>query len=67
MVNFNLNDSLIGGISSYATILLVVAYMNSSNLKYKPISPSRLLMRFLDYYGNYFLPNIICVSVCNEG
>ena len=41
--------------------------MNSFGLKYNPVTPSRLLMGFLEFYGNFFMPNITGVSVVNEG
>jgi hypothetical protein len=54
-----------GGLSSYSAVILLVAYMNYFGLKtnqYYPYmmmnhyveetTPSRLLMGFLDFYGN---------------
>lgn len=58
---------LIGGISSYSTVLLLVAYMNYFELYRAGITTSRLLMGFLDFYGNYFNPNNLGVSVYNNG
>lgn len=44
-----------GGISSYSAVLLIVAYMNYFKLQQNPhITPSRLLMGFLDFYSNCF-------------
>jgi DNA polymerase sigma len=43
--------------SSYSTVLLLVAYMNQFNLKNQPfMSASKLLMGFLEYYGKEFNP-----------
>lgn len=50
-----LNKPYLGGISSYSTVLLLVAYMNRWNLKMSDnLTPARLLMGFLDYYSYYF-------------
>ena len=59
----------IGGISSYSAVLLIVAYMNYFGIRKdsEGISPSRLLMGFLDFYGNYFNPNSLGISVYNDG
>jgi DNA polymerase sigma len=58
----------IGGISSYSLVLLIVAYMNYFKIKDTiNMTPSRLLMGFLDYYGNYFNPSSLGISVINEG
>ena len=46
---FNLFILILGGISSYSTVLLLVAFMNKWNLKMNPtLTPARLLMSFLD-------------------
>lgn len=59
---------LIGGISSYSTVLLIVAYMNYYGLRGNhELSPSRLLMGFLDFYGHYFNPSALGISVYDEG
>lgn len=59
----NLNQSylgkilsdLVGGISSYSAVLLIVAYMNYFKLQQSPnLTPSRLLMGFLDFYSTCF-------------
>lgn len=53
----NLNQSYLGGISSYSAVLLIVAYMNNFKLHLSPhLTPSRLLMGFLDFYSNCFDP-----------
>lgn len=63
-----LNKIYVGGISSYSLVLLLVAYMNYFKIKDAiNITSSRLLMGFLDYYGNYFNPNSLGISVINEG
>jgi len=50
-----LRVNIAGGISSYSAVLLIVAYMNYYNLQTNPkITPSRLLMGFLDFYSNCF-------------
>jgi hypothetical protein len=42
--------------------------MNYFGLKNKPgLSPSRLLMGYLDYYGNYFNPSSFGISTYNDG
>lgn len=53
----------LGGISSYSAILLIVAYMNNFKLQKSPhITPSRLLMGFLDFYSNCFDPKLYGVN-----
>ena len=48
----------LGGLSSYATVILIVAYMNyyglkgTNNPETADMTPSGLLMGFLDFYGN---------------
>jgi len=65
-----MNDSCdlnLGGISSYSAILLIVAYMNNFNLQQSPhITPSRLLMGFLDFYSNCFDPRLYGVNTLSE-
>jgi len=57
----------IGGISSYSTVILLVAYMNYFGLRGNHnLSSSRLLMGFLDFYGNYFNPSSWGINVNNE-
>lgn len=65
----NFNSPYYGGISSYSTVILLVAYMNHYDLRKfsTGLTPSRLLMGFLDYYGNYFNPKFMGVSVYNNG
>jgi len=51
----DLNSAYRGGISSYSAILLIVAYMKNFKLQQsRKITPSRLLMGFLDFYSNCF-------------
>jgi DNA polymerase sigma len=60
--------TFIGGLSSYGTVLLIVAYMNYFGMRASvDQSPSRLLLGFLDFYGNRFNPNVLGISVYNEG
>lgn len=55
LAKMNLNSPYHGGLSSYSTVLLLVAYMNKWNLKMSAVlTPARLLMGFLDYYSYYF-------------
>lgn len=57
---------LSGGISSYSTVLLVVAYMNNFKLQASPhLTPSRLLMGFLDFYSNCFDPRLYGINTAN--
>jgi len=57
-----------GGISSYSTVLLLVAYMNKWNLKMSStLTPSRLLMGFLDYFSYYFNSNLFGIDVSDNG
>jgi DNA polymerase sigma len=60
-----------GGLSSYSTVILLVAYMNYYGLKNGvsdgDMSPSRLLLGFLDFYGNYFNPGSMGISVYEDG
>jgi DNA polymerase sigma len=56
-----------GGISSYSAILLIVAYMNNFKLQQSPhITPSRLLMGFLDFYSNCFDSRQYGINIMNE-
>ena len=58
----------LGGLSSYSTVLLLVAYMNKWNLKMSPtLTPSKLLMGFLDYYSYYFNVSLFGIDVSNNG
>lgn len=62
----DLNIPYQGGISSYSTTLLIVAYMNNFKLQQSPhLTPSRLLMGFLDFYSNCFEPKIFGVNTAN--
>jgi DNA polymerase sigma len=60
-------------LSSYSTVLLIVAYMNYFGMKgvnnpdMAEMSPSKLLMGFLEFYGNHFNPAIMSISVYDEG
>jgi non-canonical poly(A) RNA polymerase PAPD5/7 len=61
-------NQVLGGISSYSTVLLVVAYMNNFNLHKSPhLTPSRLLMGFLEFYCNHFDPKVYGVNTANGG
>jgi len=49
-------------------VLLLVAYMNKWNLKMSAtLTPSRLLMGFLDYYSYYFNVSLFGIDVSNNG
>ena len=69
MVSFyNFYSFFIGGLSSYSTVLLLVAYMNKWNLKMSStLTPARLLMGFLDYYSYYFNVSLFGIDVSNGG
>ena len=59
---------VLGGISSYSTVILLVAYMNKWNLKMSStLTPSRLLMGMLDYYSYYFNSSLFGIDVINNG
>lgn len=86
----NFNSPYYGGLSSYSTVILIVAFMNYFGLgnsmnggylftnnmgPYAPfygfgveeMTPSRLLMAFLDFYVNQFNPAISGISVIGNG
>ena len=68
LAKMGLNSPYHGGLSSYSTVLLLVAYMNKWNLKMSPtLTPSRLLMGFLDYYSYYFNVSLFGIDVSNNG
>ncbi len=67
MAIFDLNCPYLGGLSSYSLVLLVVAYINYFNLRCVESSPARLLMGFLDFYGNFFSPELSGITVNNGG
>lgn len=55
LARYNLNSPYMGGLSSYSTVLLLVAYMNKWDMRMNPtLTPSRLLMGFLDYFSYFF-------------
>lgn len=59
---------MIGGLSSYSLVILIVAYMNYYGLRGNTeLTPSRLLMGFLDFYGNYFNPGSMGISIYEDG
>jgi len=63
----NLNNAYLGGISSYSAVLLIVAYINYFKLYMSPsLTPSRLLMGFLDFYSNCFDPRYYGVNTSNK-
>jgi DNA polymerase sigma len=56
-----------GGISSYSAVILIVAYMNNFQLQQSPhITPSRLLMGFLDFYSNCFDSQKFGINILND-
>ena len=64
----NFNSPYYGGISSYSVVLLVVAYMNHYDLKNCiGLTPGRLLIGLLEFYGNQFKAFLYGVSVINNG
>jgi DNA polymerase sigma len=86
----NFNSPYYGGLSSYSTAILIVAFMNYFGLAngmnggylfannigpYGPLygfaveemTPSRLLMAFLDFYVSQFNPAISGISVVGNG
>lgn len=69
----SLYSIFLGGLSSYSTVILIVAYMNYFGMKgimnpeMTDMTPSRLLMGFLDFYGNCFNPSIMNISVFEDG
>lgn len=68
LAKLGLNSPYHGGISSYSTVLLLVAFMNKWNLKMNPtLTPARLLMSFLDYYSYYFKVSLFGIDVSNDG
>lgn len=61
-----MNLTILGGISSYSAVLLIVAYMNNFSLHKSPyLTPSRLLMGFLDFYSDCFDPKLYGVNTAN--
>lgn len=68
LAKMDLNSPYHGGLSSYSTVLLLVAYMNKWNLKMSAtLTPARLLMGFLDYYSYYFNVSLFGIDVSNDG
>jgi len=46
--------------------MLIIAYMNNFQLQRSPnLTPSRLLMGFLDFYSNYFDPRKYGINTTN--
>jgi DNA polymerase sigma len=67
LADHELNIPYQGGISSYSLVLLIVAYMNFYKLQQSPyLTPSRLLMGFLDFYGNSFQPRTFGINTIND-
>lgn len=49
-------------------MILLVAYMNYFDVRANmSLTPSRLLMGFLDFYSNYFDPKSLGINVYNDG
>ena len=74
----------IGGLSSYSTVILIVAFMNFYGLRdglggaylnrqeniyitQEEMTPAKLLMCFLDFYSNFFNPNLFGISIFGNG
>ncbi|OMJ75100.1 hypothetical protein SteCoe_25837 [Stentor coeruleus] len=60
-----LNSSYHGGLNSYSLFLWIVAFFNS--LKCHEPDLGKILMMFLDFYGNHFDPTTTGISVVNGG
>lgn len=60
-----LNSSYHGGLNSYGLFLWIVAFFNSLPCREQDLG--KLLMMFLDYYGNHFNPINTGISVVNGG
>lgn len=62
--------NIVGGLSSYAVILLLLAFLNSDPLQiltpeapsWALIPPSRIFLQFLNYYGNLFNTGITQIN-----
>uniref|UniRef100_A0A7S3CH89 Poly(A) RNA polymerase mitochondrial-like central palm domain-containing protein n=1 Tax=Strombidium rassoulzadegani TaxID=1082188 RepID=A0A7S3CH89_9SPIT len=68
LAKMGLNQPYLGGLSSYSTVLLIVAYMNRWSLQIsRTLSPARLLMGFLDYFSYYFKVELQGIDVTNGG
>jgi len=68
LARHNFNSPYLGGISSYSTVLLLVAYMNKWNMRLNPtLTPSRLLMGFLDYFSHFYNVQQFGIDVSNHG
>jgi len=62
------NSPYYGGLSSYSAVLLIVAYLNyHKREQVETLSPSQVLMGFLDFYGNYFNPSQWGINVVGNG
>ncbi len=77
----SLNIPYYGGLNSYSTVLMIIAFMNCFTL-YAPggfyispyiqmtsedMTPARLLMCLLDFYVNCFNPAVSGISVVGNG
>ena len=67
MALLELNCPYLGGLSSYSLVLLIIAYINYFDLRRVESTPARLLVGFLEFYGNVFSPDHTGISVINGG
>lgn len=58
-----LNSSYHGGLNSYSLFLWIVSFFNS--MKNREQDLGKILMMFLDFYGNHFDPTTTGISVVN--
>jgi DNA polymerase sigma len=62
-----LNSPYQGGLSSYAIVIMIVAYMNFFSLQNAWINISQLLIHFFDFYSSKFDENKIGILVNRGG
>lgn len=62
-----LNSPYQGGLSSYAVVIMIVAYMNFFSIQNAWVNISQLLMHFFDFYGNKFDENKVGILVSRGG
>ena len=62
-----LNSPYQGGLSSYAVVIMIVAYMNFFSIQNAWVNISQLLINFFDFYGNKFDENKVGILVSRGG
>ena len=62
-----LNSPYQGGLSSYAVVIMIVAYMNFFSLQNAWVNISQLLIHFFDFYGTKFDENKVGILVSRGG